>query len=311
MATLTAQLHHLPHSPYDITHLLTGKKLDIICYETNTTLLEQVPKSMLIFFCGYQNISRLLATKYNGTNTQALCVSQRHCEYIGLKIVVAWMQRACRSSIPSSVRQLEAPKNNVLVACCIARTLRALGCRADAQRIDRDIMNTFFSEILTVPQVKDLWYSLPRGSVYVKWMLANVRTQLRNPPKGFVSEAGWKAMVMCVTGDEELHDRVDEVGEAAQQWKMGQPEQFERDNESKKIESEVGEEESWTTSEENDHLNEAESSSGVEGSFSAQSHSEVGSAVSLVEARGSYVEEEDEALDWDEQVSADIDLNEP
>jgi hypothetical protein len=71
----------------NLAGLLLGRRIDIVSGDDGQTLLTAVPKQMLFYFCGYQNIASKILAKDDGTQTLQLL--PRSCEYIGLKIVVA------------------------------------------------------------------------------------------------------------------------------------------------------------------------------------------------------------------------------
>jgi hypothetical protein len=165
--------------------LLSSKKIDITVslHGKHEVVLKAVPKQMLAHFCGWDDIAPLLWC-CGGGRVQELRLKRKYCKYKGLKIVVDWMQRACKNP---ELDPLKAPKTDITVACCIQRALRALGCFTDAARVNRFIKCHYFERPLNGKKVADLTREFDMNRLHMHWMAANVHTTLSD---------GWSAHVL-------------------------------------------------------------------------------------------------------------------
>lgn len=166
---------------------LRGKTVDITNSLTDQIMLKAVPKQMLIHFGGFHNISKYLRTNPDDNTKQVLRLPGQYVEHVGLKIVVNWMQRACKE--PRNTLKLNAPGKNIFIACAIARALRTLGCSADAHRVHKFIKRCYFSGPLNAKKVMALWGNLPHDCIYNRWAVVNVRNTLEGNHDGTLPES--------------------------------------------------------------------------------------------------------------------------
>jgi hypothetical protein len=162
--------------------LLNSKKSDISVaeYGNSEILLRVVPKQMLAHFCGWEHISPLL--RHTDEGKQELRLKKKYCEPLGLKIVVDWMQRACKDP---KIDFLKAPVNDIIAACAIQRALRVLGCYTDADRLNYFIQLHYFRRPLNAQKVAKLVEAFPIDSIHIEWMVTNVHYSLTD---GWVNE---------------------------------------------------------------------------------------------------------------------------
>lgn len=162
----------------DGNRLLNSKKIDIAVtsFGIGKVVLHAVPKQMLAHFCGWDYISPLL--HYTNEGKQELRLKEKHCEVLGLKVVIDWMQRACKDS---NIDVIKAPSDDIVLACSIQRALRVLGCYADADRMNRYVKRHFFDQRnVNAPKVAKMLEAFPIDSLHINWLATNVIESLDN-----------------------------------------------------------------------------------------------------------------------------------
>ncbi|KAF2734212.1 hypothetical protein EJ04DRAFT_523906 [Polyplosphaeria fusca] len=225
-----------PGKGRDMRDLLRGTKIDIICTETGDLFLKLVSKQMLIHFLGMPTVATYLLTRTDGS--QALTVSAKHCDYIGLKLVIAWMQRACRLPGQTTELKVHPTGDSILVACSIARALRVFGCLDDLTRIEQSISHYYFDRSLRLEEIEELWCVLPHDCIYNKMLVANVRSTLTDiTPDHEISDADFNELVNFVMGDSELRGLVYGTEQDVQENESPQDQDTEGDTEEEENES--------------------------------------------------------------------------
>ena len=178
----------LPYiQPTRLYNAIAGPTLDIVEENTEHVFAFAVPKKMLVLFCGRKVINRFLRTlereddeSLEGAKPKQLL--QFPCNYanhIGVKIMINWMHRACRSE-PSDMRPITIP-TNLFAAISLSRTLTAFGLHRDASRVDHHISSHHFAHPLRLAGVIPVWKCLPKDSKYTYRMIEELRKQLRGP----------------------------------------------------------------------------------------------------------------------------------
>lgn len=161
--------------------LLNSKKLEITVVSAwdETVLLRGVSKRMLAHFCGWNFLEPLLLYASNGK--QQLRLDNKDCELYGLKIVVDWMQRACKNP---KIGAIEAPSHDVVAACSIQRALRALCCCTDAHRVNAYIKSHYFDNCnLNAQKVTQMYRTFSHPCEHLYWTADNVFKSLEMPNK--------------------------------------------------------------------------------------------------------------------------------
>ena len=168
----------LPHiQPERKLNALGGPVLDIHSgSHTGPALCEAVPKKLLVLFLGRSVVSRYLRTisrvdniNWTGPPTrQSLILPANVSSLSALKILVAWMTRACTYATMSTMRPLAVPKH-LFSACSLAQTLELFGLRRDADRMDHKISGRLRSSRrrLFAVEVETLWCCLGERNKYV------------------------------------------------------------------------------------------------------------------------------------------------
>jgi hypothetical protein len=142
---------------------------------TGPVLCHEVPKKLLVLFLGRAAVSRFLHTLSRQDNAawtgpptkQALVLPANAASSSALRILVAWMTRACSYATMSTMRPLSIP-DNLFSACTLAQTMELLGLRRDAYRVDCGISARLGSRrLLFAVEVEALWRCLGEGNRYV------------------------------------------------------------------------------------------------------------------------------------------------
>lgn len=167
----------LPHiQPERKLNALSGPVLNIHSgTHTGPILCHEVPKKLLVLFLGRAAVSRFLHTLSRQDNAawtgpptkQSLVLPANVTSSSALRILVAWMTRACSYATMATMRPLAVP-DNLFSACTLAQTMELLGLRRDAYRVDRGISARLGSKrLLFAVEVETLWRCLGEGNRYV------------------------------------------------------------------------------------------------------------------------------------------------
>jgi hypothetical protein len=153
---------------------LNGPALDILEQDTGVVFAYQVPKKLLVLFLGRQLVSKFIRTisREDDNNWQGPPVCQElslprgHCSKAAIKVLIAWMTRACQHYSMGSIKQIRVP-GNTFVACSLAQTMELLGLYKDALRVDHEIASTHFVRPIFAQELETLWNCLGQNSRYV------------------------------------------------------------------------------------------------------------------------------------------------
>jgi hypothetical protein len=192
--TLHSLLPHL--QPERKLNSLNGPALDVLEQDTGVTFAYQVPKKLLVLFLGRQLVSKFIRTisredddSWQGPPMcQELNLPRGHCSKAAIKILIAWMTRACQYHTMGGIRQICVP-SNTFVACSLAQTMELLGLHKDALRVDHEIANTHFARPIFAQELETLWNCLGQNSRYVYAAIKVVGLRLREFEHGNGNDA--------------------------------------------------------------------------------------------------------------------------
>jgi hypothetical protein len=168
-------------NPYQLTDAIRRKRplVDFVEEGSERVLLRDVPKKMLEIFLGPQVLSEFIcALEVDASGEpirEEIRVPQFSTSHIALKIMVAWMLRACRQR--KGLREMAVPEN-LFAAITLARTLRLFGRDVDAWAADYIIMGWHYRRSLSVAQLKPVWNFLPKDSRHISQVLEVLKFQL-------------------------------------------------------------------------------------------------------------------------------------
>ncbi|KAF2118761.1 hypothetical protein BDV96DRAFT_642937 [Lophiotrema nucula] len=171
--------------PSRLNNALYGKYIDIVEIESERVLLHHVPKKMLILFIGRERVTPFLRTvSEHDKSEQVLRMPPGSTNHVGLKILVAWMTRACKYETMSNIEPIRIPKHT-FAAISLARILGVFGLHQDCDRVDRFLNNHHFRRPLYIDQVKEIWKLLPKDSKYTFRMIKQLSESLEANQRGF------------------------------------------------------------------------------------------------------------------------------
>lgn len=177
----------LPYiQPERLNNALNGSQVNIVEEGTEAVFAYKVPKKMLVLFCGRPAIQKFLRTLERednvnwrgGPRKQELRLPRGVANCIGVRIVVAWMRRACYREHRGTMRPVTAP-SNLFAAICLSRALEAFGLFRDSTRIDNAIVHTHLRRPLLLDEIKSIWTCLPKDSRYTYRMVQDLTEEIR------------------------------------------------------------------------------------------------------------------------------------
>ncbi|KAG9195754.1 hypothetical protein G6011_00875 [Alternaria panax] len=165
---------------------LDGPVVDIVEQDTGATIAYQVPKKMLVLFLGRKLVNKFIRTTQREDNSnwrgaptcQVMALPKGAASQAAMKILIAWMFRACQYQTMGSMRQIRIPKNT-FVACSLARTMELFELHKDALRVDHYIATTGFVRPIFAVELETLWNCLGKESRYVYAAINVVGRRLR------------------------------------------------------------------------------------------------------------------------------------
>lgn len=181
-------------------------------------LWHQVPKKLLVLFCGRDTVCRFLRTVGRGEQgnpiKQELRVPSASAFHVGLKIMFTWMRRACLPPYMADLHEMAVPENT-FAAIALARTLRTFRLYHDAQRVEKAIAANHFKRPLTIIIVKQIWTLLPKECKFTYRMIDNLRGQIYAVQAGdtYVAEFNHEEMDKLLAAYPDLWRRVYVQGE--------------------------------------------------------------------------------------------------
>jgi hypothetical protein len=174
---------------------LNGPVVDIIEQDTGFALAYQVPKKMLVLFLGRKVVNKFIRTihreddeNWKGAPTsQVMNLPRGVTSQASMKILVAWMFRACQYQTMGTMKQIRIPRNT-FAACSLARTMELFELHKDALRVDNYIAATHFARPIFASELETLWNCLGKGSRYVYAAINVVGRRLRAFDAGSTGE---------------------------------------------------------------------------------------------------------------------------
>ncbi|KAJ4289691.1 hypothetical protein N0V90_011020 [Kalmusia sp. IMI 367209] len=171
--------------PERLRNAIEGPTLDILEEGTLHKFAVAVPKKMLVLFCGRKVIKKFLRTTAreddeNWTGdpvTQELRIPPGFANHIGVKIMVAWMNRACRGQYKNKMKPVRVPKNT-FAALSLSMAFTTFALHRDAARVDNFIADHHYKRPLFPDEIISIWNCLPKDSKYTYRMIENLRKQL-------------------------------------------------------------------------------------------------------------------------------------
>ena len=189
-------LNLLPYlQPERKLNALNGPLVDIIEQDTGFALAYQVPKKMLVLFLGRKVVNKFIRTihreddeNWKGAPTsQEMNLPRGVASQASMKILVAWMFRACQYQTMGTMKQIRIPRNT-FAACSLARTMELFELHKDALRVDHYIAATHFTRPIFASELETLWNCLGKGSRYVYAAINVVGRRLRAFDAGSTGE---------------------------------------------------------------------------------------------------------------------------
>ena len=170
--TLYSLLSHI-HPERKLQSLL-GPVVDIIEQDTGVTFAYDVPKKLLVLFLGRAVVTKFLRTlerrdnmNWRGPPTrQVLDLPRGHASKAAMRILLAWMIRACQYHTMHNMQRIRVPRNT-FAACSLAQTLQLFSLHKDAYRLDESIARDHFFRPLYADEVATLWNCLGEHNRYV------------------------------------------------------------------------------------------------------------------------------------------------
>jgi hypothetical protein len=176
---LLGLLHHI--DPGRRFNSLSGPSVDVVEQGRGTVFAYEVPKRMLVLFLGRKQVNKLIKTighSKNSQRIQQLSLPRGIVSHSAIKILVSWMNRACRREYDGLVRQFDVPRNT-FAACSLAQTLTMFGLHKDALRVDFVIAHNHFKRLIFADELRALWTCMGEKSRYVYAAIKVVGERLR------------------------------------------------------------------------------------------------------------------------------------
>lgn len=184
MHTLHSLLPYL--QPERKLNALHGPAVDIVEQDTGVVLAYQVPKKLLVLFLGRRVVNKYIRTiqRQDGKDSsepptsQEMSLPRGKSSKASIRVLIAWMARACQYSTMATMEQIRIPKKT-FVACSLAQTMELLGLHKDAFRVDNFIAQTHFVRPIFAVELEALWNCLGEENRYVYAAIRVVGTRLQ------------------------------------------------------------------------------------------------------------------------------------
>jgi len=196
---------------------LKGMCLDIVEQDTGDLLADTVPKKLLVLFLGRRVINKFIRTteRYDNVNwsgqatRQILFLPRGQSSRAAVRILVAWMSRACRQGTMEDMQQIRIPEN-LFAACSLAQTMELFGLHRDAYRADLSISQTQLVRPIFPVELATLWNCLGERSKYVYAAIKAVGNRIRAlDAAGPAKELAWAdQMTVFLETNVEIKTRV-------------------------------------------------------------------------------------------------------
>jgi hypothetical protein len=172
---------------------LSGPSVDISGQDSTRVFAYEVPKKMLVLFLGRKQVNKLIKTVGHSKNSQKiqqLSLPRGIVSHSAIKILISWMNRACRREYDSLLRQFDVPRNT-FAACSLAQTLTLFGLHKDALRVDSTIAYNHFKRLIFADELRALWTCMGEKSRYVYAAIKMVGERLRAYETGASQKQRW------------------------------------------------------------------------------------------------------------------------
>jgi hypothetical protein len=166
---------------------LSGPAVDIIEEDTQTVLAHDIPKKLLVLFLG-----RNVVTKFIGTigirednwfggfqKIQKMFVPRGISSIAAIRILLAWLFRACRIQDLGTIQQFNVP-HSLFAAVTLAQTLTMFGLHKDALRIDSVIPQDHLKRPIFADELEQIWNCFGPNNRYTYATIKVVGERLRN-----------------------------------------------------------------------------------------------------------------------------------
>ncbi|KAL5116667.1 hypothetical protein ACEQ8H_005416 [Pleosporales sp. CAS-2024a] len=151
---------------------MNGPSLDIVEQDTRAVLAHDVPKKLLVLFFGRDVVNKFLVTvgtrkddQRHGQRIQKLSIPTGISSRSAMRILLAWLSRACYQRSLQSMRQFNVP-HNFFAACTLAQTLTLFGLQKDAERVDQTIAKNHMKRPIFATEIEQLWNCLGPSNRY-------------------------------------------------------------------------------------------------------------------------------------------------
>ena len=215
----------LPYiQPERKVNALNGPTIDIIEQDTRICFAYAVPKKLLVLFLGRKIVTKFMRTVEREDNVnwrgaavrQELCLPRGQASKISVRILIAWMIRACQRGTMGDMRAIQMPEN-VFAMCSLAQTMALLGLHKDALRLDVFISQRFSVQPIFASELETLWNCLGPGNRYVYAAIKIVGERLKAHeagskkalarPEEIVALLERNSVLSARVGDSDLNER--------------------------------------------------------------------------------------------------------
>ncbi|KAI8943714.1 hypothetical protein NX059_001694 [Plenodomus lindquistii] len=175
-----------------------GIRMDIVEQDTGVVLADDIPKKLLVLFLGRKVVNKFIETirrvdniNWKGPPTrQMLFVPRGHASRVSMRILVAWMLRACQRGTMGSMQPIRIP-NNLFAACTLAQTMELFELRRDAYRIDLYVAKNHLVRPIFPVELETLWNCLGDTSKYCYAAIKAIGNRLRGVEAGLEARTPW------------------------------------------------------------------------------------------------------------------------
>lgn len=200
-----ADRHHFYPDPEQIRHLhtlhsllpwihpprrvnaISGKFLNIVEQDTGTVLAYEVSKKMLVLFLGKSTVHQFLRTTEREDNLnwkgravkQELSLPQGVSSKVACRVLMSWMESACRIEMLDHIWSLKVP-HNMFAACTLAQTLSLFGLHRDAYRVEWTMSKNHLKRPIFAVEVETLWKTLGEHNRFTYAVIKHVGQRLRD-----------------------------------------------------------------------------------------------------------------------------------
>lgn len=165
---------------------LSGAAVDIVEEDTKIVLAHDVPKKVLVLLLGRNVVTKFIGTvgirkndRFDGfQKIQKMFIPRGISSIAAMRILLAWLMRACRFHNLSMIRQFNVP-HSLFAASTLAQTLTLFGLHKDALRVDQAISQGHFVRPIYADELEQLWNCLGQHNRYTYAAIKVVGERLR------------------------------------------------------------------------------------------------------------------------------------